>query len=94
VWEYTLFYKNVIFRPQAQNFLINPDFSLKKLLVITLFPGSKLSYFFQFPEAYINFLKKLDFIVKYFKKYKCLVHQFSPYHENNKYFEATTQIYL
>ena len=37
------FYKNVIFGPQAQNFLKNPYFSLKKLLVLTLFPGSKLS---------------------------------------------------
>ena len=42
--DYTLFfYKNVIFRVQAQNFLNNPNFSLKKLLVFNLFPGSKLS---------------------------------------------------
>ena len=37
---YTLFfYKNVIFWAQAQNFLKNPDFSLKKILILTLFPG-------------------------------------------------------
>ena len=40
---HSFFYKNVIFRAEAQNFLKNPDFSLKKLLVLTLFPGWKLS---------------------------------------------------
>ena len=40
---HSFFYKNVIFRVQAQNFLKNYNFSFKKLLVLNFFPGSKLS---------------------------------------------------
>jgi len=40
---HSFFYKKVIFWVQAQNFLKNPSFRLKKLLVLNLFPGSKLS---------------------------------------------------
>ena len=59
--------------------------SASKTSFFNLLPDSKISWFFRFPEAYFNILKRLNFIITYSWKSKCVVHQISPYHEKSKY---------